>query len=531
MNFGDLSTNALSLTDLQFHALIDILPVGVILAEAPSGRVIRGNPSLQAILRRPMVLAADFAGYAQAGWRDADGQPLAAADSPLARAVAGETVAGEVLQVTHGDGTRGWVRVAASPIRDERGQVVFAIATVDDIEAERQAQAELERTVALRTAALQLSQSRTRTLFEHSPLDILVLRVDGSGGVMAEECNAAFCRTTGLRQPEVTGRLVELALGAQTGGAIAADCRTCLAQGGFECQHTLLFPLGERVVRAYYRPLPDSGPEGRRVLLTQLDLTESRRVEMALRQAMRLEAIGQLTGGIAHEFNNLLMAVLGSLDLLGRHLAEEKHLRWVRNAASAAQRGAALTQQLLAYARKQFMAPDAMDIPAALGAMTELIRGGLGGRITLGAEFPPDTWPALADPAHLQLAVLNLVANAREALPRGGRVCLVTANLPSGHKELPAELEPGDYVLLSVNDDGAGMTLDVLARAMEPFFTTKDIGQGSGLGLSQAYGVARQLGGTMRLRSAPGQGTAAQIFLPRAAPPQGAGPSQLFAGR
>ena len=530
MNFGALSSGTPSLTDLQFHALIDILPVGVTLAKAPSGRIIRGNRSLQAILRRPMVLAADFAGYAQAGWRDADGELLAAGDTPLARAVAGETVAGEVLQVTRGDGTRGWVRVAAAPICDERGQVMFAIATVDDIEAERQAQVKLERTVALRTAALQLSQSRARTLFEHSPLDILVLRVDG-GRVTAEECNAAFCRTTGLRQPEVTGRPVELALGAQTGGAIAADCRTCLAQGGFECQHTLLFPLGKRVVRAYHRPLPDSEPDGRWVLLTQLDLTESRRVEAVLRQAMRLEAIGQLTGGVAHEFNNLLTAVLGSLDLLGQRLVDERQSRWVRNAADAARRGAMLTQQLLAYARKQFMAPDAMDIPAALDSMTELIRGSLGAGVTLGAEFLPDTWPALADPTHFQLAVLNLLANARDALPRGGRVLLATANLPAGHKELPAELEPGDYVLLSITDDGHGMAPDILARAMEPFLTTKGVGEGSGLGLSQAYGVARQLGGTVRLRSAPGLGTAAQVFLLRATPPLNPVSTQLFARR
>ncbi len=518
MNFGTLSTSVPSLTDLQFHALIDILPIGVILAEAPSGRIIRGNDSLQAILRRPIVLAANFAGYAQAGWRDAAGAPLAAADQPLARAIAGEAVPGEVLQVTHGDGTHGWVRVAAVPIRDGHGRVAFAIATVDDIEAERQAQADLERIVALRTAALQRSQSQTRTLFEHSPLDILVLTVDAAGGVTVAECNLAFCRTTGLQAADIAGCPVELALGPQTGAAIAADCRICLAQGGFECQHTLAYPLGDRVVRAYYRSLPDSGGDGRRVLLTQLDLTESRRVETALRQAMRLEAVGQLTGGIAHEFNNLLTVILGSLELLARHLTDDKHLRWVSIAISAAQRGAALTQQLLAYARKQFMAPDTMDIPAALGAMTELIRSSLGSRITLGAEFPPDTWPALADPAHVHLAVLNLLANAREAMPHGGRVALATANLPSGHEELPAELEPGDYVLLSVTDDGPGMTPDILARAMEPFFTTKGIGEGSGLGLSQAYGVARQLGGTVRLHSAPGQGAMAQLFLPRASP-------------
>ena len=267
-----------------------------------------------------------------------------------------------------------------------------------------------------------------------------------------------------------------------------------------------------------YRTLPahKGGGPNQRVLLKQIDMTESYRVEIALRQAMRLEAIGQLTGGVAHEFNNLLTAILGSLELLARKLPEPQHARWVQTATSAAQRGAVLTGQLLAYARKQFMAPAVTDVPATLGANMELIRGSLGGRIVLATEFAPATWPALTDPAQLELALLNLVVNARDAMPGGGRVALSTSNVAAGDLALPPELDFGDYVLLTVTDTGVGMTAEVLARAMEPFFTTKQFGEGSGLGLSQAYGVARQLGGTIRLRSAPGEGTSAEIFLPRA---------------
>jgi signal transduction histidine kinase len=250
-------------------------------------------------------------------------------------------------------------------------------------------------------------------------------------------------------------------------------------------------------------------------MLTQVDLTETRRVENALRQTMRLEAIGQLTGGVAHEFNNLLTAVLGSLELLSRTQREERQQRWVQTAVTAAKRGAVLTQQLLAYARKQFLAPAPTHIPTAVAAVMELIRGTLGSRIVLTVDFAAETWLARADPAQLELALLNLVVNARDAMPSGGRLTLSTRNVTGGSLGLPGELEPGDYVCLSVTDTGLGMAADVLAHAMEPFFTTKDFGQGIGLGLSQAYGVVRQLGGTLCLVSRPGEGTQVEVFLPR----------------
>lgn len=368
--------------------------------------------------------------------------------------------------------------------------------------------------------ALRQATARNQALFEQSPLNILVLAV-ADDGVVVEECNAAFCRNSGLDAGQVVGHPIQAVLG-DTGAVLALDCRTALAQGGFDCQHALCFPVGERVVRSYYQPLPDTPGSPRRVLLSQIDLTEGRRVEAALRQSMRLEAIGQLTGGVAHEFNNLLTAVLGSLDLLSRRLVDERQLRWVEIAASAAQRGALLTNQLLAYARKQFMAPAATDIPASLGGMMELIRGSLGSRIALATAFDPGTWPALADPAQLELALLNLLVNARDAMPKGGRVMLATENRPAGHPDLPPDLEPGDYVLLVVADTGIGMPPDVLSQAMEPFFTTKAFGEGSGLGLSQAFGVARQLGGTLRLHSTPGGGTTAHIYLRRVGAVEGA---------
>jgi PAS domain S-box-containing protein len=496
----------------QVQALIDTMPTGIVIAEAPSGVIVRGNAEMERILGHKITPNL----VAERNWAvfHPDGRPLEPQESPLSRAVAGIATARMALQLRRADGSFISIRIDGAPIRDAAGQPVFGIIVVADISAERAAQTLLEQTVATRTAALRRSRTRIRALFEHSPIDIMVLQVAPGGEVTIEESNAAFCRTTGLAQ--LAGQRIEAALDAETGAILAADCRTCVASGGFECQHTLLFPVGERTVRTYYRALPDEELGVRRVLLTQIDLTESRRVEAALRQAMRLEAIGQLTGGVAHDFNNLLTAILGSLELLGRRVTDERQQRWVQTATSAAQRGAMLTQQLLSYARKQFLAPRATDIPATIDAMGELLRGSLGGLVGVSTDFAAGTWHALADVAQLELVLLNLVVNARDAMRMGGRLALSTRNLSHGDPYQPAELEQGDYVLLSVADTGAGMAPDVLARAMEPFFTTKGVGEGSGLGLSQAYGFARQLGGTVRLRSQPGAGTTVEVFLRRA---------------
>ena len=475
------------------QAVSELLPSGIVIAQAPSGLIVHRNARAKHMLRRDFGSKAQPSDHTPAALFHPDGRPVPAAEVPLTRAAAGEAVDAIGLQFERGDGTRGWAQIGAVPVRNEAGTVVFAIATFEEM--------------AKRT------QPDTSTLFEHSPLDILVLRVADDGVVTTEACNAAFYHSSGFRPEQVIGWPIETAMG-EAGARLAADCLICIGHGEFERQHTLSFPAGERVVRSYYRVLPDERAGSRRMLLTQIDLTESRRAE----RAKRLEAIGQLTGGVAHEFNNLLTAVLGNLDLLTRRLVDERQLRWAQSATVAARRGASLTHQLLAYARKQFMAPAATDIPACVGAMTERIRSSLGSRITLVTEFDPQTWPALADPAQLELALLNLLSNARDAMPEGGRVYLSASNCSTGDAGLPSELERGDYVLLAVADTGIGMPPDILARALEPFFTTKEVGAGSGLGLSQAYGVARQLGGTVRLRSEPGEGTAAHIFLPRALP-------------
>ncbi|HWJ37515.1 MAG TPA: ATP-binding protein [Sphingomicrobium sp.] len=245
------------------------------------------------------------------------------------------------------------------------------------------------------------------------------------------------------------------------------------------------------------------------------EIAERQRAETRLLQAHKLEAIGQLTGGIAHDFNNLLTVVVGSLDLVLRRCDDEAVNRLARNALQAAERGAKLTAQLLAFSRRQRLSPLALDINKVIEGMRDMLARTIGPHIQIGTSLDPEMWPALADPTQLEVMLLNLVINSRDAMPQGGKIMIETHNSPSIPERLTADLEPGDYVCISVRDDGPGMPSDVLAHAFEPFFTTKSHGKGTGLGLAQLYGFAKQSGGAAHIESEIGNGTSVFIYLPR----------------
>jgi PAS domain S-box-containing protein len=244
---------------------------------------------------------------------------------------------------------------------------------------------------------------------------------------------------------------------------------------------------------------------------------ERRQAEAALLQAQKLEAIGRLTGGIAHDFNNLLTAILGNLELAQVRVTDAKVRRQLETAAGAGRRGAKLIQQLLAYSRKQHLEPRAVDVNALIGDMRDLLQRTLGGLVQVETDLAPGTWHASTDPTQLELVILNLAINARDAMPSGGALRIETGNVERGGAALPRELAEGDFVRIAVADTGTGMAPEILDRAMEPFFTTKDVGKGSGLGLPQVYGVAKQSGGTVRLSSTVGVGTTVELWLPRSA--------------
>ncbi len=246
------------------------------------------------------------------------------------------------------------------------------------------------------------------------------------------------------------------------------------------------------------------------------EIAERERTEAALLQAQKLEAVGQLTSGVAHDFNNLLTGVLGNLELLERQLKSQESLSRLRAARLAAERGARLTHQLLAFSRKQRLAPTSLDLNRLISEASDMLFRTIGATVRIETVLTNGLWPALVDPTQIELVLLNLAINARDAMPEGGRLTIRTANV--GQTDTPADLAPGEYVLISVSDTGQGMTDEVLTRAMEPFFTTKEPGKGSGLGLSMVHGVATQSGGGLHIDSRLGRGTIVNVYLPRARP-------------
>ncbi|HET7880510.1 MAG TPA: ATP-binding protein, partial [Acetobacteraceae bacterium] len=222
---------------------------------------------------------------------------------------------------------------------------------------------------------------------------------------------------------------------------------------------------------------------------------------------------GQLTGGVAHDFNNLLMVILGNLQLLRKRLPDDPRLlRLVDGAMQGADRGATLTRRMLAFARRQELKPETVDVPRLVDNMGEMLRRTLGPTIQVVTAYRPDLPPIRVDPNQLELAILNLALNARDAMPHGGRVVIGGNSIAGAHA--PKELGPGRYVCLTVSDTGAGMDELTLKRAAEPFFTTKGAGKGTGLGLSMVHGVVAQSGGAMRITSQPGDGTTVELWLP-----------------
>jgi signal transduction histidine kinase len=245
-------------------------------------------------------------------------------------------------------------------------------------------------------------------------------------------------------------------------------------------------------------------------------IAERERIEIVLRQAQRLEAVGQLTSGVAHDFNNLLMVVLGNVRQMQKVYTEPATQRRLQMMAQAAERGAQLTAQMLAFSRRQRLEPRAVDLNDTVPSMHDLLQSTMGGSVQIETVLQPDLWPAMIDPTQIELVILNLAINARDAMEVGGSLTVETANVTLGAPARPEEPTAGEYVMVAVSDTGSGMTDEVLAKVFEPFFTTKEVGKGSGLGLSQVFGVAKQSGGGVCIDSRPGQGTSVKVYLPRA---------------
>ena len=369
----------------------------------------------------------------------------------------------------------------------------------------------------------QLDEEMRYRLLVEAVTDYAIYKLDPEGRVVS--WNAGAQRLKGYTPAQILGRSFSnfYTDADRATGLPARALMTAATQGRFEAE-------GWRVRRdgscfwALVVIDPIRGEDGSIIGYAKVtrDLTERRAAQQALEQArealfqsQKLDAIGQLTGGVAHDFNNLLMVVMSSLSLAKRRLPDDPKLaQLLDNALSGARRGAALTQRMLAFARRQDLKPTVVHLPALVGGMADLLARSLGSMVQLQTEFPLALCPVRVDANQLELALLNLAVNARDAMPDGGRLLLQAQEetvAVDGH------LAPGRYVRLVAADSGSGMDAATLARATEPFFTTKGAGKGTGLGLAMVHGLAAQSGGRFTLQSRPGEGTTATLWLPAAA--------------
>jgi PAS domain S-box-containing protein len=399
--------------------------------------------------------------------------------------------------------------------------LVFDAALRERRRAAQRVREVLEQRVTEQTAALREAEGRFRLLVD-GIIDYAIFMIDPDGKVA--NWNAGAERIKGYAPAEIIGQHVSRFYTEQDrrAGIPERGLATAARTGKYEAEGWRLRKDGSRfwahVVIDAIRD--DTGTLMGFAKITR-DMTERRAVEEQLRQSQKMETLGQLTGGLAHDFNNLLTAIYGSIETLQRRLKGDapELRRHIDIALRGAERAAALTQQLLAFARRQPLEPKPVNLNRLVGRMTDLLRRILGESISIETVLAGGIWWVSADINQLESAILNLAVNARDAMPTGGKLTIETANafLDEAYASAHGEVTAGQYAMIAVSDTGTGMTPELMSRAFEPFFTTKGSGKGTGLGLSSVYGFVKQSGGHVKIYSEPGQGTTVKLYLPRLA--------------
>ena len=385
-------------------------------------------------------------------------------------------------------------------IRDSAGRAVRMVGGMTDLTQQREAE------IRLRDQAALLDQAKEAILVAGADSRITYWNLGAQQlyGWTAEEALGRHASELFQQPPGFTAELL-------------AQVR---AHGQWSATVTERRKDGRPVtVEGHWTRVHDDDGRFKAIFGIKSDITQRLALEASLRQAQRLEAIGHLTGGVAHDFNNLLTVILGNADLMAEQLADHPELLpLAQMTRDAAQRGAELTHRLLAFARRQALQPQAVDVNQLLAGMDGLLRRALSEEIEIELVRGAGLWPAQVDAAQFESAVLNLALNARDAMPRGGKLTLETANaaIDQDYADRHDEVQPGQYVLVSVSDGGSGIAAEDLGKVFEPFFTTKGPGKGSGLGLSMVYGFVKQSRGHIKLYSEPGHGTTVRLYLPRA---------------
>lgn len=478
-------------------SVIDHAPVGLLAADA-DGRLTFVNATLAGwVERTPAELA---------GGGTMLNDLLTLPDPPTsdARRWTGDG------QLRRANGAALPVAATVECLHDGDGQTPAIRAVLRDVRAETASQGALER-----------ANDRLRRLFQDAPVGVALLDSDGR----FVECNPALAALVGRDAADLTA-------GAALGDLVEPRDRLALLRalsggaGGGETENGRPLEIrlrGEppRVAQAFIRRLPGGDDDGRAVSLAHvIDLTERRSLEAQFVQSQKMQAVGQLAGGVAHDFNNLLTAMIGFCDLLLlRHKPGDHSFSDVMQIKQNANRAANLVRQLLAFSRQQTLQARVLDVGDVLAELANLLRRLIGETIELRLEHGRDLWLVKVDQNQLEQVIVNLAVNARDAMTGGGRLTLATGNM-TVERAQPAtnqqdEIAPGDYVLIEVSDTGVGIPPENLARIFEPFFSTKAIGAGTGLGLSTVYGIVRQTGGFVTVDSAPGAGARFTILLPR----------------
>lgn len=421
-----------------------------------------------------------------------------------------------------------WVNVTVAPIRSPDGDTLHFLGIIEDFdERKRMTQAlqdserrlrelneQLGQAAEERARELASSQAQLQAFFDNSPDWLTLVRASPDGRFTFVDVNPTTEVAYGRPRAQIVEHPVEEVLGADQAQVPLHYFRECVRTGTtqrYQAHRTLAGRT--TTIDVMFVPVPphDDSPD-RYIITTARDLTEHEQLEAQLRQAQKMEAIGKLTGGVAHDFNNLLAVITGNAEL-ARRRPESQTPRRMDNILRASERGVALTRQLLSFSRRQSTNPQIIDLRTEVPRVAEMLRVSLRAGVRLAVTVGDDVWPIEADLAEFEIALLNLAANARDAMPQGGIFAIDVRNAnPPGRSATPE----AEHVTITVDDTGTGIPPEVLGKVFDPFFTTKQPGEGTGLGLSQVYGFARQSGGEASIDSAPGRGTTVTLRLPRA---------------
>jgi len=488
---------ALRESEERFRGAFDFAAIGMAIV-APDGRWLRVNQSLCNIL-----------GYTNEELLASDWQSIThPEDLEMDRIVGTRLLDGSLpfllleKRYVHKTGKNVWVLVSVSLVRNSCGEPIYSVTQVQDITQRKEAE-----------EAHRQSEERFAKAFSSNPEGIAISTYDGR----ILEVNDAYVRLMGYARTELVGKTVH-ELGIWSPGQREEvleklkkqesirdyEATFCVAEG-----KTIQAQISMEQIQVRHEPC----------LLTSIrDVTESRLMEKRLRAAQKMEAVGRLAGGVAHDFNNLLMIISGSAQLMKSRLpASDANVRYIDQIESAAEKGAALTQQLLAFGRKQVLKPVVLNLNTVISDLWKLLPRLLGEDVDSVLYLAPDLENVNADRCQIEQVIMNLAVNGRDAMPKGGRLVVETGNVdldPAATTRHGASVPPGRYVMLSVTDTGIGMDASTQARIFEPFFTTKEIGKGTGLGLATVYGIVKQSGGYVWVYSELGKGTSFKIYLP-----------------